>query len=68
MFIRSTKGRSSSGQVHEYVRILESVRENGRPRQKVIANLGRREMLVIGRLITGQALAYAPAEADGTWP
>ena len=45
MFIRSTKVRSSSGDVHEYVRIVASVREDGRVKQKIIANLGRRDTL-----------------------
>jgi transposase len=45
MFIRSVKVPSSSGTVHEYVRIVESVWEHGRPRQKVVANLGRRDVL-----------------------
>jgi len=31
--------------VHEYVRIVESVWEDGRVKQKVIANLGRRDVL-----------------------
>ena len=45
MFIRSVKVPSSNGSVHEYVRIVSSVRENGKVKQKVIANLGRRETL-----------------------
>jgi len=45
MFIRSVKVPSSNGTVHEYVRIVGSVRENGKVRQKVIANLGRRDTL-----------------------
>ena len=45
MFVRSIKVKSSSGTVHEYVRIVGSVRENGKVKQKVIANLGRRETL-----------------------
>jgi transposase len=45
MFIRSIKVRSSSGAVHEYVRIVESIRQGGRVRQKVVANLGRRDTL-----------------------
>jgi hypothetical protein len=45
MFIRSIKVASSSGTVHEYVRIVGSVRENGKVKQKVIANLGRRDTL-----------------------
>lgn len=45
MFIRSVKIPSSNGTIHEYVRIVSSVRENGRVKQKVIANLGRRDTL-----------------------
>lgn len=45
MFIRSVKVPSSSGTVHEYVRIVSSVWEKGRVQQKVIANLGRRDTL-----------------------
>src|SRR5260370_36081483 len=46
MFIRSVKVPSSSGVVHEYVRVVESVRDNGRVKQKVVLNLGRRDTLV----------------------
>jgi transposase len=45
MFIRSIQVRSSSGTVHEYVRVVASVREKGRVKQKVVANLGRRDTL-----------------------
>ena len=45
MFIRSIQVRSSSGIVHEYVRVVASVREKGRVKQKVVANLGRRDTL-----------------------
>ena len=45
MFIRSIKVPSSNGTVHEYVRIVSSVREQGKIKQKVIANLGRRDTL-----------------------
>ena len=45
MFVRSIKVKSSNGTVHEYVRIVSSVREDGRVKQKVVANLGRRDTL-----------------------
>jgi transposase len=45
MFFRSVKVKSSSGKIHEYVRLVEAVRVKGQPRQKVIANLGRRDQL-----------------------
>ena len=45
MFIRSVKVPSSNGTVHEYVRIVGSVWEQGKVKQTVIANLGRRDTL-----------------------
>jgi transposase len=46
MFIRSIKVPSSSGVVHEYVRVVESVREDGHVKQRVVLNLGRRDTLM----------------------
>ena len=59
MFIRSVKVPSSSGTVHEYVRIVESVWEEGRVKQKVVANLGRRDVLdsvlpMLNRFLRGE--------------
>jgi transposase len=59
MFIRAVKVPSSSGAVHEYVRIVGSVRENGKVKQKVIANLGRRDTLqavlpLLNRFLKGE--------------
>ncbi len=60
MFIRSIKVRSSSGAVHEYVRIVASVRQDGHVRQKVVANLGRRDTLeavlpLLNRFLQGES-------------
>jgi transposase len=68
MFIRSVKVPSSSGVVHEYVRVVESVRQNGRLQQKVILNLGRRDTLVtilplLQRFLHGEATP--PLGQDG---
>jgi transposase len=68
MFIRSVKVPSSSGVVHEYVRVVESVRENGQVKQKVILNLGRRDTLetllpLLQRFLHGDAAP--PREPDG---
>jgi transposase len=65
MFIRSIKVPSSSGVVHEYVRVVESVRENGRVRQKVVLNLGRRDTLLtilpmLQRFLQGDAAPALP--------
>src|SRR5260370_8148573 len=68
MFIRSVKVPSSSGVVHEYVRVVESVRENGRVKQKVVLNLGRRDTLLtilplLQRFLRGDSAP--PLEHDG---
>jgi transposase len=66
MYIRSVKVRSSAGVVHEYVRIVATVRDHGRVRQKVIANLGRRDTLeailpALNRFLSGQGPVGEPA-------
>jgi len=79
MFIRSIQVRSSAGIVHEYVRVVASVRENGRVKQKVIANLGRRDTLeailpLLERFLRGDSqqeqLAKQLADEDphDDWP
>ena len=45
MFIRA-KRSVQNGRTYEYLQIVESYREKGKVRQRVIANLGRRENLV----------------------
>ncbi|MEK7777928.1 MAG: hypothetical protein AAB303_04815, partial [Chloroflexota bacterium] len=45
MFLRSVKARGRQGETHEYVRLVESVWENGRSRQRVVASLGRKDLL-----------------------
>ncbi len=45
MFVRVKRSRHSSG-TYEYLQIVESVRERGKVRQRVVANLGRRDQLV----------------------
>jgi transposase len=65
MFIRSIKVPSSSGVVHEYVRVVESVRTKGRVQQKVVLNLGRRDTLLtilplLERFLQGDAAAELP--------
>src|SRR5271165_583574 len=69
MFIRSIKVPSSSGVVHEYVRVVESVREHGRVKQKLVLNLGRRDALLtilpmLQRFLQGDATPL-PLEHDG---
>lgn len=46
MYPRAVKIRFSSGSVHEYIRIVEAYRENGKVRQRVVADLVRQDLLV----------------------
>lgn len=69
MFVRIVKVPSSSGRVHEYVRVVESYREEGRVKQRVIANLGRRDMLAqmlpqLVRLVRGDARAWESGDVQ----
>jgi transposase len=45
MFLRTVKVRSSNGTVNEYIRAVESYREDGKVKQRVIADLGRKDWL-----------------------
>jgi transposase len=58
MYARTVKVRSSSGTVNEYVRIVEAYREDGKAKQRVVADLGRKDLLIqvlpkLRRLLTG---------------
>ncbi len=61
MFIRAIKVPSSNGTVHEYVRIVASVRDNGKVKQQVIANLGRRDTL---EAVLPQLIRFLKGEDD----
>ena len=58
MYPRTVKVRSSSGSLHEYIRIVEAYREDGEVKQRVVADLGRKDLLVeilpkLRRLLAG---------------
>src|SRR5713101_4702087 len=46
MYVRTIKVPSSNGTTNEYVRVVEAYRENGRVKQRTIADLGRKDLLV----------------------
>ncbi len=46
MYLRTVKVRSSSGSINEYVRVVEAYRDNGKVRQRTLADLGRKDLLV----------------------
>ena len=45
MFLRIVKARGGKGVTHEYVRLVEGYREHGKNKQRVISNLGRKDVL-----------------------
>jgi transposase len=46
MYLRTVKVRSTSGALNEYVRVVEAYREGGKVKQRVVADLGRKDLLV----------------------
>jgi hypothetical protein len=75
MFLRTTKVKRSDGRVDEYIRLVESDWNAGRPRHRVICNLGRKELLAphaeaLLRLLQGKTKSPAvrpEASAVGAW-
>jgi transposase len=60
MYPRTVRVRSTSGTVNEYVRVVEAYREDGKVKQRVVADLGRKDLLVellpqLRRLLAGDA-------------
>jgi len=45
MFLRVVKAAGGKGVTHEYVRLVEAYRENGKTRHRTVLNLGRRDLL-----------------------
>jgi hypothetical protein len=69
MYPRTVKVRSSSGTVNEYVRVVEAYREGGKVKQRVVADLGRKDLLVevlpkLRRLLAGDAGLEAGDSAE----
>jgi hypothetical protein len=74
MYPRTVKVRSQNGTVHEYVRVVEAYRDGTKVKQRVVADLGRKDLLVallpkLRRLLDGDAGALAnPQVVDAsTW-
>jgi transposase len=71
MYPRTVKVRSTSGTVNEYVRVVEAYRDGGKVKQRVVADLGRKDLLVqllpkLRRLLAGDSAADPadPAESQ----
>jgi len=69
MYPRTVRVRSSSGTVNEYVRVVEAYREDGKVKQRVVADLGRKDLLIevlpkLRKLLTGEDDGNAPDTAE----
>jgi transposase len=65
MYLRTVKVRSSSGTVNEYVRVVEAYRQDGKVKQRTVADLGRKDLLIeilpkLQRLLLGGEAAETP--------
>ena len=58
MFVRA-KRSVQSGATYEYLQIVESFRDGGKPRQRVLATLGRRDALVADGTLDGLVRSLA---------
>jgi hypothetical protein len=45
MYVRTVNVRSSNGTLNQYVRVVEAYREDGKVKQRVVADLGRKDLL-----------------------
>ena len=45
MFLRTTRVKRPDGRVDEYIRLVESYWNQGRPRHRIVCNLGRKDVL-----------------------
>jgi transposase len=73
MYLRNVKVRSSSGAVNQYVRVVEAYRHDGKVKQRVVADLGRKDLLLeilpkLQRFLTGETADAAAALDDPAEP
>jgi len=45
MYLRTVRAKGAEGVEFEYIRLVEAYWENGRSKQRVVANLGRKDLL-----------------------
>lgn len=77
MFLRTVKAAGGQGVQHEYVRLVESYREQGKAKQRVVCSLGRKDLLAahldaLIRLLRGErdgpeAVRAREVQATGAW-
>src|SRR5881227_1995833 len=70
MYLRTVKTPGPGNTVYEYIRLVEAYREDGKSKQRVVANLGRKDLLAphaeaLLRVLTGAPApeGYVPEQA-----
>jgi len=69
MYVRSVKVPSSNGSFNEYLRVVEAYREGGKVKQRIIADLGRRDLLAailpnLRRILEGTPKVEGQEDSD----
>lgn len=77
MYLRTVRARGGRGVQHEYVRLVEAYREDGKSKQRTVCNLGRKDLLAahldsLIRLLRGESQTLTDpeggeVEAIGAW-
>ncbi len=73
MFLRTTRVKRPDGRVDEYIRLVESYWNQGRPRHRIVCNLGRKDVLaphaeaLLGLLQGEPPVGPPEAQAVGAW-
>ena len=73
MYLRTTKVKRPDGHIDQYIRLVESIWNNGRPRHQIICNLGRKDLLAphaeaLLRILKGEKNPQsADPQAIGAW-
>ena len=77
MFLRTVKAAGGRGVQHEYVRLVENYRDHGRTKQRIVCNLGRKDLLAthldaLVRLLRGEPrggerVQVGQVHATGAW-
>jgi hypothetical protein len=69
MYFRTTRVKRPNGHVDEYIRLVESYWNDGRPRHRIICNLGRKEILAphadaLMRILRGEEKSATNPDAE----
>jgi transposase len=69
MYVRTVRVPSSNGSFNEYLRVVQAYRENGKVKQRIIADLGRRDLLAavlpnLRRILEGTPKLQGQEDSD----